>query len=370
MHTRVRPVGQPENPIMTMLSQRPRRPVLAHDPRSWTGLACLAIALWAAPLPAQQVDKPAAKKTAAKKKIVSSKVPAFIRIVRDEKTKEPLRMETATVRYVKRSRKAGSKRRKQVVTVDMIGAVHVGERSYYVALNKQFEQYDALLYELVATKGARPPRGAKAASNNPAGFLQNAMKTTLELDHQLELIDYSKKNFVHADLSPDEMAEAMKKRGDNAFTITLGVLADMIRQQSIADAEARKKGGKGQAAEVDLLTMLLDPNGPVKMKRMMAEQMAALGPGTGVGKTLDQLLIKDRNVAAMKVVREQLEEGKRRLGVFYGAAHLPDFHQRMLAMGFRPRTVTWTTAWDLRIKKKTQNDDLIQLLRLLQRLSQ
>jgi len=355
---------------MTMLSRQPRRPVHAHDPRTVTGLACLAAILWATPLPAQQADKPSAKQTAARKKADSEKVPRFIRIVRDEKTNEPLRMETATVRYVKRLRKVAGKRRRQTVTVDMIGAVHVGERSYYEALNKQFEQYDALLYELVADKGARPPKGAKAASDNPIGFLQNAMKSTLKLDHQIELIDYSKKNFVHADLSPDEMAKAMRERGDTALTITLGVLADMIRQQRIAEAKARKKGAKGQATEVDLVTMLLDPNGPAKMKRMMAEQMAALGPGTGVGKTLDQLLIKDRNAAAMKVLREQIDGGKRRLGVFYGAAHLPDFHQRLLAIGFRPRTVTWTTAWDLRIEKKTPNDDLIQLLRLLQRLGQ
>ncbi len=364
----MRPVGQTENPIMTMLPTRPRRPVLSRDRLAWTGLACLAVALWAAPLAAQQADSTASK-AADRKKSVSDKIPAFIRIVRDEKTKEPLRMETATVRYVKRTRKSKGKRRKQRVTVDMIGAVHVGERSYYAALNKQFLQYDALLYELVGAKGTRPPKGAKAASNNPAGFLQNAMKSTLELDHQLELIDYTKSNFVHADLSPDDMAAAMKKRGDTPLSITLGVLADMLRQQAIADEKARKNGGKG-TQQIDLVTMLLDPNGPVKMKRMMAEQMVELGPGTGVGKTLDQLLIQDRNVAAMLVLREQIKKGKHKLGVFYGAAHLPDFHKRMLELGFQPTTVSWTAAWDLRLKTKSQNDDLLQLLRLLERLSQ
>ena len=162
-------------------------------------------------------------------------------------------METATVRYVKRLRPAAGKKRRQTVVVDLIGAVHVGERSYYSSLNKQFEQYDALLYELVAPKGVRPAKGAGAASNNPAGFLQNAMKTTLGLDHQLELIDYSRKNFVHADLSPAEMAKAMEKRGDTALTITLGVLADMIRQQNIAAAKAKQKGGNAPVQELSLI---------------------------------------------------------------------------------------------------------------------
>ena len=351
---------------MTLIPTQSFHGVPGTNRRVWAGLLCLAVAFCSSPLQAQQAKKPTKKK----KPVV--KAPTFIRIVRDEKTGEPLRMETATVRYVKRLRPAAGKKRRQTVVVDLIGAVHVGERSYYSSLNKQFEQYDALLYELVAPKGARPAKGAGAASNNPAGFLQNAMKTTLGLDHQLELIDYSRKNFVHADLSPAEMAKAMEKRGDTALTITLGVLADMIRQQNIAaaKAKAKQKGGDAPVEEVDLLTMLLDPNGPAKMKRMMAEQMANLGPGGGVGKTLDQLLVQDRNVAAMKVVREQLGQGKKRLGLFYGAAHMPDFHRRMTKLGFRPRATIWTSAWNLQIKKPSQSDDLILLLRLLQRLSQ
>ncbi len=349
---------------MTMLSPRPQRPGRAS-------LVCLGLALWATGLGVLQADKPAAK-TADKKtpKTAADTAPVFIRIVRDPKTNEPLQMETATVRYVKRlpKSKGKGKQRRQVVTVDMIGAVHVGERAYYEALNKQFQQYDALLYELVGAKGTRPPRGAKAASSNPAGFMQNAMKSTLELDHQLELIDYTPDNFVHADLSPADMAKAMKKRGDTPLSITLGVLSDMFRQQAAANAQAQKNGAQTQ--QVDLTTMLLDPNGPAKMKRMMAEQMVSLGPTTGVGKTLDQLLIQDRNAAAMVVLNEQIKAGRRRLGVFYGAAHLPDFHRRMLELGFQPRTTTWTAAWDLRLKNKSRNDGLIQLLRLLERLNQ
>ena len=189
---------------MTLIPTQSSHAIPGTQRRIWTGLLCLAVGLCSSPLRAQQAKKPTKKKTPV------VKAPTFIRIVRDEKTGEPLRMETATVRYVKRLRPAAGKKRRQTAVVDLIGAVHVGERSYYSSLNKQFEQYDALLYELVAPKGVRPAKGAGAASNNPAGFLQNAMKTTLGLDHQLELIDYSRKNFVHADLSPAEMAKAME----------------------------------------------------------------------------------------------------------------------------------------------------------------
>ena len=321
-------------------------------------LTTLSAPLLAAPKAKQPAKQPATRKDTG---------PQFIRIVRDKQTKQPIRMETATIRYVPKKPSSKSPRR----SIDLIGVVHVGELDYYKQLNREFEQYDALLYELVANQGERPSKNRSSSSSNPIGALQNGMKSMLKLEHQLEHIDYTKKNFVHADLSPDQMAEAIRKRGDNGLTITLGVLVDMFRQQNLAQARAAKDKKNGRPVEqVDLLTALTDPNGPIKMKRMMAEQMAQMGPNGGVGQTLDRILVKDRNTAAMKVVRKQLKQGKHKLGVFYGAAHMPDFHRRLVAMGYEPEgPAKWTRAWDLTIKKKdNQPSEFILLLRLLQQL--
>ena len=38
-------------------------------------------------------------------------------------------------------------------------------------------------------------------------------------------IDYKKANFVHADMSPDEMAKSMKDRGESIWTIMLRMMA-------------------------------------------------------------------------------------------------------------------------------------------------
>ena len=51
------------------------------------------------------------------------------------------------------------------------------------------------------------------------------MKLFLRLEHQLEVVDYQKPNFIHADLSPEGMKKAMKDRGDDQMTIVLGVIA-------------------------------------------------------------------------------------------------------------------------------------------------
>src|SRR5579872_4209827 len=94
------------------------------------GLLCLALAG-----PVLAADPP---KDEPKKKPEPT---TFLRVKRDKKD-TPIALETAIVRYVPKSGEGG-------VTVDLIGAVHVGDQAYYDALNKQMEQYDVLLYELV-----------------------------------------------------------------------------------------------------------------------------------------------------------------------------------------------------------------------------
>ena len=90
---------------------------------------CLSAALtflaWA---PTTRAEQPAVDKKPDPKKTYSSQ---FIRLKRDAK-EQPVALETATVRYAAPGEGG--------VVVDLVAAVHVGDRGYYQALNKQFEQ--------------------------------------------------------------------------------------------------------------------------------------------------------------------------------------------------------------------------------------
>ncbi|MEM9660340.1 MAG: hypothetical protein AAF961_18400, partial [Planctomycetota bacterium] len=132
----------------------------------------------------------------------------WVRLVRD-KSGKPLAMQTAIVRYAPVGEGETSGAGAPARYLDLVGAVHVGDRSYYAALNQRFRSYDAVLYELVAPEGTVVPKGRGTSNSNPLGALQNGMKTMLEVEHQLDRVDYTKRNFVHADLSPREFAEAM-----------------------------------------------------------------------------------------------------------------------------------------------------------------
>lgn len=276
------------------------------------------------------------------------KTPQFMRVVRD-KDGTPIAFQTATIRYTYRPTKTITPvegKPKDAITVDVIGVVHIGEKGYYVGLNRQFKQYDSLCYELVAPKGTKVPRGGrKEPSDNPMAIVQELMKSFLQLEHQLSIVDYHADNFVHADMSPAEMKAAQAKRGDNQQTIMMSMLTEMMRKQNLAAQQAQN----GQQAPGATLTVG-DLFNPLKLKRMMAEQFDQVGKGgkgSGMGAAIDQVLITDRNKAALKVVGTELNKGKRNVGLFYGAAHGPDFHKRLVKFGFVASEPEWRTAWNL-----------------------
>jgi hypothetical protein len=284
-----------------------------------------------------------------------------MRLVNSDKG-EPERLETSIVRY---KSAAGDGE----VVVDLVSAVHVGDKAYYEQLNKEFEAYDVVLYELVAPKGTRIPKGGREASDNPIALLQVMTKSMLELDSQTDCIDYTKENFVHADLSPDEMAEAMKERGENGLTLVLGATADMIRQANLEELRRERGGEDGDAVEEpeDPLAMLLDPQRATKLKRQMARAFAA--PETlegGLGPTLGRLLVEDRNAAAIKELQKQLAAGKKKIAIFYGAAHMPDFERRLAdEFEMKPVETRWVTAWDLQPGNMGPAADPLDLFRKL-----
>ncbi len=237
------------------------------------------------------------------------------------------------------------------LVVDLFGAVHIGERAYYEQINREFKQYDVVLYELVAPPGTRIPKGG-AASAHPVAMLQGGMKSMLGLESQTELVDYHAENLVHADMSPEELNRSMEARGDGFIAMFFRMMGQSIAQQS-REQILRQNGAKlpRRASQTDLLAALLNPSrGSGGLKQMMAEQfenmeatMLALEGPKGSS------LISERNKVALAALREQVKAGKRRIAIFYGAGHLPDFERRLLTeYGLKRAGERWLLAWDLK----------------------
>ena len=227
----------------------------------------------------------------------------FIRLNKDE-NKQPLALEAAIVRYVPKDRG------KKTPIVDLIAAVHIGEKSYYQRLNREFKDYDAVLYELVAPAGTRIPKGG-GESSSIVSMVQKAMKNVLELEFQLELIDYTRPNFVHADMSPKQFADSMDKRGESMFTMFLRMMLAAMNQQNAQDTSA---------SDVQLLMALFDKDRALALKRVLAEQFQSMDGMLSYLEGPDgSTLVSERNKVALEVLRGQIDEGKKKLAIFYGA---------------------------------------------------
>ncbi|QGJ70273.1 Hypothetical protein PBC10988_19680 [Planctomycetales bacterium 10988] len=227
------------------------------------------------------------------------------------------------------------------LTVDLVSVVHVGDKGYYEKLDKAFDEYDVVLYELVAPKDTKIPRGGRQSAH-PIAMLQNGMKSILELEHQLSFINYQRENFVHADMTPDQFSAKMKERGESFFQMMLKSMSDAMAQQ-----EAMQKNAP---SDLDLIMALFSNNRATRLKRIMAEQfesmdhmMSAFGGPEG------STIITERNKVALEVLEEQRKLGKTKIAIFYGAGHMMDMEQRLLEdFNLRPVGVKWLTAWDLR----------------------
>lgn len=271
------------------------------------------------------------KKRKAKKK---GDFDHFIRILKDRKGR-PVAMQTSVTRY------EGKNDKGEPVTVDLIGVVHVGEKDYYKQFNKIFKKYDSVLYELVAPEGTVIPKGGRADATsllNPIAAIQKGMQQTLGLEFQLEHIDYTKKNFVHADMTPEEFSESMKKNEESISKMFLKAMGQSLAMQ--------QRGGGG---DMGMVLALFSKNKTLRLRRAMASQMQQMEGGMAMFEGKEgSTIIDHRNAKAMEILKRELNSGKNNVAIFYGAGHLDDM-QRRLFSDFKMKRggQFWMDAWKL-----------------------
>lgn len=221
-------------------------------------------------------------------------------------------------------------------TLDLVGAVHVADRSYFEDLQDRFDDYDVVLYEMVGDPGGTggPPA---SIGLNLVGLLQGGMKDALGLAFQLEEIDYDRSNFVHADMTPAEFSDSMKRREES----WMGTFFQLWAASSVTQNPS--------AQQAHLLKVLFARDRQMALKRMMAESLIDQAHVLEVLADEDgSVLITERNRKALSVLERELDKGARDLALFYGAGHLPDFHRRLTAeYGFELELVEWLDAWSL-----------------------
>jgi hypothetical protein len=99
-----------------------------------------------------------------------------------------------------------------------------------------------------------------------------------------------------------------------------------------------------------LLMALFAKDRELRLKRILAEQFQDLeGSIAALEGPNGSTIISERNKRALEVLQKQIKAGKRRIGIFYGAGHLPGMERRLIDdFGLERAGVEWVEAWNLR----------------------
>jgi hypothetical protein len=249
----------------------------------------------------------------------------FIRVDEDDKTS---RLQTSVTTY-----------EKDGVKVDLIGAVHIADKEYFADLNKIFTKYEVLLFEMVGGEQMQKGKSINQVKDKDAQFsflegMHRTLQDKLELEGQKEHIDYSKENFVHADLSMKEFQKLQKEKKESIFSFAM-----KSAQSQIEGKQAK------QPSTIKLLKALV--TGDANLLKLSIVHTLGQGDDQIAALAGASVIIDDRNEKCLQVMDEQIAAGKKNIGIFYGAAHFPDMEERMLKSGFKKEGQTWMTAWDM-----------------------
>lgn len=247
----------------------------------------------------------------------------FIRVT---ETDQAAKLQTAVFGY-----------EKDGVRVDLIGAIHLADKRYYEFLNKHFETYEVILFEMVGGEnlgGEKKPAILEGAEKQDklAGLrvIYETMEKALGLTGQGALIDYFAENFVHADLTMAEFDALQEEKGESllSFMIQAGIAAKKpSREPNSLNLMRGMLSGRPDLVKLELM-------------HTMAEGDKQIDSLAG-----ENVIIGDRNAKCLEVLETQAAAGKKHIGIFYGAAHFPDMERQLLGKGYKQVSRKWLTAW-------------------------
>lgn len=213
------------------------------------------------------------------------------------------------------------------IDVELVGVVHIADRAYYEDIQRELDGCDVVFYEMVV--------GDPREALSEVSALQLGVGRALQLSFQLMHIDYRSPAFVHSDLTWADIRHMLGET-DAPPPPRTDVLPRLVPQLKLDDA-----------AQEDAFT-----NNPAlgrSIKVFLGQLLGDL-PSTLAQLNLqdngEDILISARNRRAMEIMTPHLS-GRRRLALFWGAAHMPDFARRLASLGFRPVRVRWHLAWKI-----------------------
>ncbi|KAJ7540168.1 hypothetical protein O6H91_10G003700 [Diphasiastrum complanatum] len=292
--------------------------------------------------------------------------------------------------------------------VDLVAAVHIADKEYFAALQKELASYNCVLYEMVADKNSgwhktkngklkwRPKRqSGRNHGFNIIALIQRLMARLLQLEFQLECIDYQADNWYHADLDYETFRNLQQERGENFLTfardltaISKKTLSRSTINRADLDPLRLKLLWAARVLPMPLLGSFLiegvcaPSNAPLfkspEMKALfnldlaaatklfLAKNLTLESNDVAAAVIENSVIIGERNKIAMQEFEKALKDGHKKIAIFYGSGHLPDMDRRLQQQfGFVPTKVQWQTAWSITGRKISVQAGISSLLKTL-----
>ncbi len=211
--------------------------------------------------------------------------------------------------------------------VDLVSVVHIADSAYYQEIQRELNSCDLVFYELVS--------GSSPEALSSLSALQLSAGDILQLSFQMTEIDYGPPHFVHSDLSWPEIEKMIEG----------SPLPPVPKDNVLEKFIPQLRRGKHEATEYFADNPALRRSIKVFLGQLLGDIPSFLKQlNVGREGDSDDILVSARNRRALEVLSPHVQ-GKKRLALFWGAAHMPDFAQRLKRLGFEPVELRWHLAW-------------------------
>ncbi len=213
------------------------------------------------------------------------------------------------------------------ISIDLVAVVHLGEREYYRQIDSVMVPFEVVLYEGVSSDSVSETVvwEKDKFEQDPMYRRYRRLAKLFGFVGQLDGIDYSRSNFVHADLRWAELRRRLESEN-----VPMPDFSQLDTAVTILE-------GKLTGAPPTVLR---------EFRRQMAQGFASKRQNMA-GRP--EFAIEIRNDHVLDILRAQLRSGKKRIAILYGADHMPDLHAHLLNdFGMTPSRRWWLEAWNLR----------------------
>ncbi|ESW24827.1 hypothetical protein PHAVU_004G163700 [Phaseolus vulgaris] len=279
--------------------------------------------------------------------------------------------------------------------VDLVSTIHIADEEYFLALQKELESYDSVLFEMVASRESLESRrnatatkrlkGSRTKGFNILGCIQRQMAQILTLDFQLDCLNYQSSNWYHADLDYETFKLLQVEKGESFFSfakdMTLRSTKAVLQAASIPEDldPLRSKllwasrvlpmplvglliiGGVctdvgSQASEYPEIEALSRLDFSAAMKVFLAKRLTSEFTLVTADVEEKSVIIGERNRVAIEALKAAMNKGHNRIAILYGGGHMPDLGRRLREeFDLVPSNVKWITAWSIRKRDLNTN---------------